>query len=406
MRNLPKSFEINLPGCFIAGGAILSAATRTDINDYDVYPKSNAAMIDAFHHLIDDGCFVVNVSDRAVTFKSNTVNNDNLRTIVQVMTYDSFETVEKIFENFDFTVCMGAFDCDAKTYVFHEDFYPDIATRTLRFNPKTRYPLNSMLRVNKYIAKGFFISKPELIKILLATISKGMPESWEELESQIGGTYGREVRLNKGDIPFSLEAALDLLSNIREFTEMAPEPADGRNDFSSYSAEDLEDMFSDQPKHVVVNSEGDYFTIDIETAIPKRCLGFVRPKNAIVVNESDHMKENLRLVGYKILRDLGNGKYGPGVQTYSKVIYEIGKETVEQSKPYLFVFPTQSNGMYLRGSNTKMFHVTYNPIDLRKVSESEIQVTKMKVGMPVEKGEEIVCTPTNLLSFIEMNTLD
>ncbi len=414
MRNLPKSFEVDLPGCFIAGGAILSTATRTDVNDYDVYPKSNKAMIDAFHHLLDDGCFVVNISDRAVTFKSNNVGLDDLRTIIQVMTYDSFETAEKIFENFDFTVCMGAFDCDTKSYSFHEDFYPDIATKTLRFNPKTRYPLNSMLRVNKYIAKGFFIGKPEMIKILLATIAKGMPTSWEELESQIGGTYGREVRLNKGDTPFSLEAALDLLSNIREFTEMPPEPVNGRNDYSEYSAEDLEDMFSDEPKYVVINDEGKYFIINIETGIPTRSIGDFLPKNATVINESDDLKANLRLTGFKLLRDLGNGKYGPGVQTYSKVEYRVGEETIENSSPYLFVFPTESNtGSYMYGTNKGkgLFHITYNPMDLRKVSDTEIQVTKMKVGLPVDKdalskGGELIWSPTTKLSFTARNTSD
>jgi len=389
LSRLPKQFEVHLPGCFIAGGAVLSVATRTDINDYDVYPKSNKDMIEAFHHLLEDNCFIVNITDRAVTFRSNSiVGMNDERATIQVMTYDSFETAEKIFENFDFTVCMGAYDCDSETYIFHEDFYPDIATKTLRFNPNTRYPLNSILRVNKYIAKGFFIGKPELIRMILTAIQKGMPTSWEELESQIGGTYGREVKLARGDTPFSVEAALDLLSNIQDFTTFE---ASGTDDYSSRTAEDLEDMFSDEVKHVVVNSEGDYFIVDMETSTPVRALGDVKPKNCVVLNGSEDSYDKLRFMGYKILRDMGDGKYGPGVQSYSKLEYSVGEETTWTSHPYLFVYPNletaQYNMKYTSTKGKQLFHVTYNPLDLRKTSSKEIQVARLKVAAPVSENQ-------------------
>lgn len=385
MNRLPKQFEVHLPGCFIAGGAVLSVATKTDINDYDVYPKSNKDMVEALHCLLDDNCYVVNITDRAVTFKSNSiVGMNDERATIQVMTYDTFETAEKIFENFDFTVCMGAYDCDTKTYTFHEDFYPDIATKTLRFNPKTRYPLNSLLRVNKYVSKGFFIGKPEMIRMILTAIEKGMPTSWEELESQIGGTYGREVKLARGDTPFSVQAALDLLSNINDFT---PFEGLGAEDYSSKTAEDLEDMFSEELKHVVVNSEGDYFIVDMETATPTRALGDIKPKNCVVLNESDDLKSKLRFTGYKILREMDNGKYGPGVQTYSKLEYAVGEETTCASHPYLYVFPTYEaakyHWSYSSNKGRQMFHVTYNPLDLKQVSSKEIQVTNLRVAAPV-----------------------
>lgn len=384
MIRLPKQFEIHLPGCFIAGGAVLSVATKSPINDYDVYPKSNKAMIDAFYTLIDDSCYVVNITDRAVTFKSNIIQGPNgERAIIQVMTYDTFETAEKIFENFDFTVCMGAYDCDSRSYIFHDDFYPDIATKTLRFNPKTRYPLNSILRVNKYVSKGFFVGKPEMIRMILTAIEKGMPTSWEELESQIGGTYGREVKLARGDTPFSIEAALDLLSGITDFDSFEGLEAE---DVSSKSGEDLEDIFSTEVKHAVVNSEGEYFIVDMDTATPIRALGKVKPKNCVVINESEDYKQNLRFTGYKILRELGDGKYGPGVQTYSKIEYAVGEETEYTSHPYLYVFPnflTAKSHYSYSSKGKQIFHVTYNPMDLRKVSSGEIQVTKMRVATPV-----------------------
>jgi hypothetical protein len=375
---MPKGYEVNLPGCFIAGGAVLSRATKTETNDYDVYPKTDKAMIDAFYTLIEeDGCFVVNISDRAVTFKSNDITNDKgERGIIQVMTYDTFETAEKIFEHFDFTVCMGAFDCDTKEHTFHPDFYPDIASKTIRFNPNTRYPLNSLLRLTKYTAKGYHIGKPEHIRMILTAIDKGLPTSWQELESQIGGTYGREISLRVEDEQFTLERALEVLADIESFTyyerdkEITEEMSTG---------EYLEDLFSRDLKTVVVNADGEYFLVDTETMVATRFLGEAKPKNYTLLNEND---PEFRLYGYKVLKDNGNGTYGPGLyNTYGKkVVYVPGQETEELNSPYLFVFKDLKQARSRVGASRDVFKVSYRAGDLKMINKSgEIQVTRMRI---------------------------
>lgn len=383
MSRMPKGYEVDLPGCFIAGGAILSRATKTETNDYDVYPKTNQAMVDAFYMLIDDGCFVVNISDRAVTFKSNNITNDKgERGIIQVMTYDEFETAEKIFEHFDFTVCMGAFDCDTREHVFHPDFYPDIASKTIRFNPNTRYPLNSLLRLTKYTAKGYHIGKPEHIRMILTAIDRGLPTSWQELESQIGGTYGREISLRVEDEQFTLERALEVLADIDSFTyyERDKEITDDMS-----SGEYLEDMFSKETKHIVVNEEGDYFTVDPETMVATRALGEAKPKNFILLNEND---PEFRLYGYKVLKDNGDGTYGPGLYTThgKKVVYAPGQETEELNSPYLYVFKDLKQVQSRVGMSRNVFKVSYRAHDLKTINKSgEIQVTKMRIDEEVSR---------------------
>lgn len=379
MTRMPKGYEVDLPGCFIAGGAVLSAATKTETNDYDVYPKSNKSMIDAFYRLFDDSCYVVNISDRAVTFKSNTITNGKgERAVIQVMTYEEFPTAEKIFEHFDFTVCMGAFDCDTKTHTFHPDFYPDIASKTLRFNPRTRYPLNSLLRLTKYTAKGFFISKPEHIRMILTTISRGMPTTWQELESQIGGTYGREISLRCGeDKPFTLDAALEMLADISSFTFY-----EQQNELSEVESkpEYLKDLFSTSTKSVVVNSDGNYFIVDPETMVVQRQLVGIKPVNCVVLNGT-------RLKGYKILKDNKDGTYGPGLyNTYGKkVVYALGQETIENNNPYLFVFSTIDTAKSRASRDRLLFEVSYDAADLKQISGSEIQVTKLRVDQLIDK---------------------
>lgn len=382
MSRMTGGYAVHLPGCFIAGGAILSRATKTEINDFDVYPKSNKAMIDAFYTLIEDNCFVVNISDRAVTFKSNNITNDKgERGIIQVMTYDTFETADKIFEHFDFTICMGAYDCDAMEHVFHPDFYPDVASKTIRFNPKTRYPLNSLLRLTKYTAKGYYIGKPEHIRMILTTIERGLPTSWQELESQIGGTYGREISLRVEDEPFTIEKAMEVLADIESFTCYE---RDGEITDEMSTGKYLEDIFSRETKPIVVNDEGKYFLVDTETMVATRALGEVKPKSYTILNESN---PEFRLYGYKVLKDNKDGTYGPGLYTHGKkIVYAPEQETVELNRPYLYVFNDLGLAQWRMGPGCCVFRVSYRACDLRAINDGgEIQVTKMTVE------EEVSC---------------
>lgn len=217
MKPLKITEQIEFAGCWIAGGAILSVATKSDINDYDVYPKNKESFDALIHHLVlDNDCFVVNLTDRALTLKSNTVKTKNSeRMIIQVMYSEHFfPTAESIFEKFDFTVCMAAFDCDKKEYVFHEKFFEDATSRTIRFNTNTLFPINSLLRIGKYKEKGFYAPKTEMLKIAMAIINKGMPNSWQELEKQIGGAYGNEISIKSEGIEFNYENVIQLLSDM------------------------------------------------------------------------------------------------------------------------------------------------------------------------------------------------
>lgn len=216
MTKMPKTpGPFDLTDCFLAGGALLSYATKNDVADYDIYPKSREGLMNVMATIMDNNCFLISISDRALTFKCNDLlDSEGDRAIIQVITYADFATAQEIFNNFDFTVCMAAYDFDTKEYTFHNDFYPDIASKTLRFNPNTQFPLNSILRTSKYRHKGFHISKPEHVKIALTIAKKGLPESWESLEEEIGGTYGKEISLAREGLDWSFENAIEVLSNI------------------------------------------------------------------------------------------------------------------------------------------------------------------------------------------------
>lgn len=209
--NLPPEMS----DCFVAGGAITSIYTNKPINDIDVYPKSYAAYECIIALMYESGYYCADHSERAVTF-ANGLNTP----VVQIMHFDEFSSAEKIFECFDFTVCMGAYDMDKKEFILHDMFLEHCSQRVLCFNPKTRFPYASAWRVNKYKQRGYTIGKFEHFKILAACATKPI-QSWDELKDQIGGIYGEAVRIPE-NVEFSTENMFAAMNETLTFPDMRP----------------------------------------------------------------------------------------------------------------------------------------------------------------------------------------
>lgn len=195
-----------LKNCFIAGGAITSLFTNKPINDFDIYPKSVTAREDAIRWMFESGYYCAHSSSRALTFVK-----DEQQT--QIMIFDTYETAEKIFDMFDFTVCMGAFDLDTEKFSTHEMFLLHCSQRFLQFNPKTNFPYASAWRIRKYEERGYTIGKMEYFKILMACMLKPIT-GWDELREQIGGVYGEAMDIPE-DEEFTIERAFEVISTTR-----------------------------------------------------------------------------------------------------------------------------------------------------------------------------------------------
>lgn len=200
LRLITQAASYFLPeGAFIAGGALTSVFTGQPINDVDLYFKSRAAFDEAIAAAYDEGLWCVARSARAVTFAQGS-------SIVQLMHFDWFETASAVFDAFDFTACMAAYDIDAREFVFHDDFLKHAAQRFLRFHAGTRFPFASLLRVLKYQQRGYTIGKGDLLRIALSC-HKTPLTSWADLCDQIGGAYGEKVAVQcEGE--FSIDAAI------------------------------------------------------------------------------------------------------------------------------------------------------------------------------------------------------
>ncbi|MCU1123506.1 hypothetical protein JAK34_15825 [Stenotrophomonas maltophilia] len=193
---------------FIAGGALTSVFTGQPINDVDIYFKSKQSFIDAVRDAYDSGLWCVAATDRAVTFARG-------EDIVQLMLFDFFNTAEAVFDAFDFTVCMAAYDVDAEAFIFHPDFFKHNSQRHLSFHSGTRFPFGTLLRTIKYRERGYKLGRGDLLRIALRCHQVSL-NSWEDLAAAIGGQYGERVQLET-DKPFSIDAAIELLASA-EFT--------------------------------------------------------------------------------------------------------------------------------------------------------------------------------------------
>lgn len=189
---------------FIAGGSLTSAFTGRAINDVDFYFRSKADFQRAVEDAYDEKLWCVAATDRAVTFVRGPL-------VVQLMCFDFFASPMEIFDAFDFTACMAAFDIEQQQFVFHEDFLKHAAQRYLKFHSGTRYPFGSLLRVLKYQSRGYTLGKGDLLRIALCCHRVPL-NSWDDLAKAIGGQYGEKVNLNESQ-PFSIEAAIQVFEN-------------------------------------------------------------------------------------------------------------------------------------------------------------------------------------------------
>ncbi|AZV43612.1 hypothetical protein BAOM_3003 [Peribacillus asahii] len=208
----------------IAGGTVTSLFNNKDINDIDVYFRDEDSLINFLSDVWSSSCWIVSNTNKATQFmykkKDKEVN-------VQLIHFKYFNAAEDIFDTFDYTVCMGAYDFTTEEFILHPDFLKHNSQRILKFNSETAFPIVSLLRVQKYEKKGYVISKPEFIRIILTCMNLNI-NTYEELKDQLGGMYGINYDKLFEDIEdeeFDLQYAIDKIANISLSEDYFVKPA-------------------------------------------------------------------------------------------------------------------------------------------------------------------------------------
>lgn len=226
-------------GAFCAGGAITSLFTNKEVNDLDIYFPSREALVKAVESLFggDDTHELIctNYTDKSILFTKEDCD-------IQFIYFDYFSTPEQIFQTFDFTACMGAYDFKRGQFAFHEDFFKHNSQKRLKFNTGTAFPLLSALRVNKYQEKGYEISKTEYLRVIMSAMKLNLT-SWTDLKEHIGGFYGTNVdNFFDEEKEFSIEEAVNQLQlawkGIKDYSQ--PNEVDYTELFFTIMGDDYE----------------------------------------------------------------------------------------------------------------------------------------------------------------------
>lgn len=208
-------------GAVVAGGAITSIFTNADVNDVDVYFPSKEAMTYCLAYAF--GEYAICGDAEAYTLILNNTTDKSMMFVdketqaqVQFIHFKYFESIQDIFDTFDYTVCVGAYSFKDKGFVLHPEFLKHNAQRYLSFNKGTAFPLLSVLRADKYQKRGYNISKSELLRVVMQCMDLGL-SSWDDVKEHIGGMYGYDMSdVFDEDKEFTLDEVIDQLGSLDE----------------------------------------------------------------------------------------------------------------------------------------------------------------------------------------------
>lgn len=303
---------------FIAGGTITSLFSNREVNDIDLYFRNERSLINFVEEIYEDSNDWVN----SLTSKALLVRINDLE--VQMIHFKYFETAEDIFNTFDYTVCMGAFDFSTEEFVLHNDFMKHNSQRILKFNKNTAFPIVSLLRVQKYKEKGYNISKPEFLRVALKIMTLDI-KNIDDLKEQLGGLYGinydKIIQLDENE-EFSIEKVIDKIADLSLSEDYFVEPAA----ISFDGKEDIIEQIRKEPIEVVEIHNSKY-QITHNSTLRKLNND---PKVAIPVNGKEYIEKSKF---YKFVK-----KYEDRYFSHwdSKFEYIIGKEANPSGSDYLY----------------------------------------------------------------------
>ncbi|ADP32452.1 hypothetical protein [Bacillus atrophaeus] len=223
----------------IAGGTITSLFNNKEINDVDIYFRSDKKACSFIEDCWNNNVYVTSHTKKATLFIKNKLK-------LQMIHFKFFSDAESIFNTFDFIVCMGAFDFKTEAFTLHEDFLKHNSQRILKFNSQTAFPIVSLLRVQKYTDKEYTISKPEFIRIVLTCMDLTI-NTYEELKDQMGGMYGinyDKLFEDEKEEDFNLREAVDKIADMVLDEDYFKEPV-------NLEFNDLDDLLNDINKSPV-----------------------------------------------------------------------------------------------------------------------------------------------------------
>lgn len=353
-------------GVWVAGGAITSIATgkQDTIDDYDVYFKDKYTCAEAIRYMKDLNPHVGFVSDKSITYVFGG------ETKIQFIFYSFYDTVQDIFTHFDFHCCMGAYSTLEKDFIYDEMFWLNNSQKFLTINPKTEFPILTMLRLDKYKGKGYSTSRNEVLKLGLRVSSLDI-KTWEEFKKHIGNSYGFTLADLKDceKEEFNIDKAIDKL--------LTPSESDNYHEAKYQYPHDILDF-------IVLNEPLKVVTLnDVEYYLDPECQDVEDSLN-ILVEEGDLVK------------------------------VEVGKKGILNKDYYTFINESDKDKEIIKSLNSWNNSLVYQKEDLVaytherdkllvKIKPFEENVitsfTEGKLSLSEFEIEKVICRATQLSDF-------
>jgi len=364
----------------IAGGMISSLFTNKEINDVDVYFRN----YDSLYLFADQtlyGNHIVSHTNKATQFIKKYFDNQIL---VQIIHYRTYEKVEDIFDTYDFTVCMGAYDFEIEEFILHPEFLKHNSQRILRFNSNTSYPLISAIRTQKYEDKGYKISKAEYFRVLMTCMTLNIT-SYDELKEQLGGMYGESYDRLFDDVKdeeFDLQIAIDRIANFTKsesyFKEYRP---------IDYNIDDILDELDKGERYVIKLKDGNEYRVINGSVIGN----YESEKEAteLNVNEVYKGKKFYKFVekSGEVLQSFYRSSFKYVIGDEVKAEKEYGKCSYSDGKLFFNHKYKLKHSPYYRNRNSVLIEVEIDGLDVIEDGSNEITATKCKVIREVPEAE-------------------
>ena len=200
---------------YITGGCIPSMLMGEFVNDYDIYfyNTEDAEKVKKYfenqHTKNADSKFHVKL------ITENSVNlSDKIQLIIKFVGDPMF-----VIEKFDWQHIKSWYSCKAEKLHLTSDVYQLICEKELIYTG-SEYPLSSMMRLKKYIKKGWSVSNATMLHIALDMVasfnkmeaSRLIPCGKDELTATLGGwkivdfseNFEKEPTFNIDDVLFHL----------------------------------------------------------------------------------------------------------------------------------------------------------------------------------------------------------
>lgn len=170
VRDLMKEHPI-----IVAGGFIRAVIAREEAKDIDLFGPSDSVLEAGAEQIIQNriGCHVVRTDNATTVARFPQLP-------VQFIKRWKFDDAWTVIQSLDFTVCQAAiwFQPDSPPSwrsVAADTFYVDLASKRLRYTLPVREEASggSMLRVLKYLGRGYTIS-PESLAQVMARCTAGI----------------------------------------------------------------------------------------------------------------------------------------------------------------------------------------------------------------------------------------